>query len=312
MPKSELGIFKRDFIGYGEHPPKIAWPNNARIAVQIVVNYEAGSERHVLEGDESPETYGEFAAYGAPTKRDLAMDSIFEYGSRVGVWRFLRIFKKHDVKVTFFATARALEKNPVLARRIVEEGHEVCSHGYRWIEHYTLTVDEEREVIRKAVETIEKLTGQRPLGWYCREPSVNTIKLLIEEGGFLYNSDIYNDDLPYYCEYNGRQILLIPYTPDANDFHFFSNRFTTAEDFFTYLKDTFDLLYEEGRENPKMMSIGLHDRISSRPGRAIGIDKFLSYIKSYRDVWIARRIDIARWWWENYPPSKIPYRLIID
>lgn len=306
---SDLLAFPRDFVGYGEKPPKIAWPENARLAVQIVVNYEAGSERHIMYGDEAAETYGEFAAYGAPAKRDLAMDSIFEYGSRVGVWRLLRIFRKQGVKVTFFATAKALEMNPALAKAIVGEGHEICSHGYRWIEHYTLSLEEEREVIRKAVEVISKLTGQRPLGWYCREPSVNTIKLLMEEGGFLYNSDIYNDDIPYYCESNGKYMLLIPYTPDANDFHFFSNRFANSEEFLTYLKDTFDVLHEEAQETPKMMSIGLHDRISGRPARALAVDKFLSYAKSFKDVWIARRIDIAKWWWEKYPPTSASYRL---
>ncbi len=302
ISREELLKFPRDFIGYGGKPPKVVWPNNARIAVNIVVNFEAGGERSIVYGDEGPETYGEFAPYGAPPLRDLAMESIFEYGSRVGVWRLLNIFKRFNVKVTFFAVAKALEANPVVAKRIVEDGHEICAHGYRWIEHYTMSKEEEREAIRKAVEVITKITGQRPVGWYCREPSVNTIELLLEEGGFLYNSDSYSDDIPYYLKWGDKYMLIIPYTPDVNDFHFFANRFSTAEEFFQYMKDTFDVLYEEGKENPKMMSIGLHDRISGRPGRAKAIIKFLEYIKQFDDVWIARRVDIAKWWLEHYPP----------
>jgi allantoinase len=266
------------------------------------VNFEAGSERHIIEGDEGSETYGEFAAYGVPPKRDLAMDSIFEYGSRVGVWRLLNVFHKHVAKVTFFATAKALEVNPALARKIVEDGHEICAHGYKWVEHYTMEKEEERASIRFAVEKIKEITGERPYGWYCREPSVNTIEILVEEGGFLYDSDAYNDDLPYYFRLGRKHLLIIPYTPDANDFHFFANRFPNAEDFYTYLKDTFNQLYEEGEHNPKMMSVGLHDRISGRPGRIVAVKRFLEYMSGFKDAWVARRVDIARWWLEHYPP----------
>jgi peptidoglycan/xylan/chitin deacetylase (PgdA/CDA1 family) len=305
VPKTalkDLRKFPRDFAGYGDKPPKVVWQNGARIAVQIVVNFEAGSERHIIEGDEGPETYGEFAVYGMPPKRDLAMDSIFEYGSRVGIWRLLNVFRRYAAKVTFFATAKALEANPVLTRKIVEEGHEICAHGYKWVEHYTMEKEKERASIRLAVEKIKKITGERPYGWYCREPSVNTIKLLIEEGDFLYDSDAYNDDIPYYFRLGPKHLLIIPYTPDANDFHFFANRFSNAESFYTYLKDTFDQLYEEGEHNPKMMSVGLHDRISGRPGRAVAVKKFLEYVSKFEDVWVARRVDIARWWLEHYPP----------
>ncbi|HUO43257.1 MAG TPA: hypothetical protein VMU35_09790, partial [Methylomirabilota bacterium] len=179
--------------------------------------------------------------------------------------------------------------------------HEVCSHGYRWIEHFTLYAEEEREVIRKAVESIKKVTGQRPVGWYCREPSENTIDLLVQEGGFLYGSDVYNDDLPYYVKVNGKNFLLIPYTPDVNDFHYFSNRFSNSDEFYQYLKDSFDMLYEESKKNPKLMNVGLHVRISGRPGRTVAVDKFLRYAKQKRGVWIARRVDIAKWWLAKHP-----------
>ena len=297
-----MSTSSRDFLGYGKAVPKVRWPNGARLAVTFAINYEAGGEHSVAFGDQGPETFGEFPAYGTPPKRDLAIESIFEYETRVAIWRILRVFDKYAAKTTFFATARTLETNPDAAKEIVKRGHEICSHGYRWIEHFTLTREEEREVIRKAVASIEKLTGQRPLGWYCREPSENTIELLVEEGGFLYDSDIYNDDLPYSVNVKGRNFLLIPYTPDANDFHYFSNRFGNSEEFYQYLKDSFDTLYAEGRENPKMMNVGLHVRISGRPGRTVAVDKFLKYLKGKPKVWVARRIDIAKWWLEHQRP----------
>jgi peptidoglycan/xylan/chitin deacetylase (PgdA/CDA1 family) len=292
----------RDFVGYGKALPRVRWPNSARLAVTFAINYEAGGERSVAFGDQGPETFGEFPAYGTPPKRDLAIESIFEYETRAAIWRILRVFDKYAAKTTFFATARTLEANPDAAKEIVKRGHEICSHGYRWIEHFTLTREEEREVIRKAVASIEKSTGQRPVGWYCREPSENTIELLVEEGGFLYDSDIYNDDLPYYVNAKGKDFLLIPYTPDANDFHYFSNRISNSEEFYQYLRDSFDTLYVEGRDNPRMMNVGLHVRISGRPGRTVAVDRFLKYARSKPKVWVARRIDIARWWLEHQKP----------
>jgi allantoinase len=292
----------RDFIGYGKSPPKVLWPRKARLVLTFAINYEAGAERSVAFGDQGPETFGEFPSYGARPNRDLCIESIFEYETRVAIWRILRTFEKYSVKTTFFATAKTLETNPEAAKEIVSKGHEVCSHGYRWIEHFTLTRDEEREVIRKAIASIEKTTGERPVGWYCREPSENTIELLAEEGGFLYDSDVYNDDLPYYVNVKDKKFLLIPYTPDVNDFHYFSNRFTNSEAFYQYLKDSFDLMYAEGRENPKMMNVGLHVRISGRPGRTLAVEKFLKYIRRKPMVWIARRLDIAKWWLDHYPP----------
>ncbi len=291
----------RDFVGYGSRPPKVEWPNGKRLAVQVVVNYEAGSERTIVSGDESPETFGEFSAYGAPPKRDMAIESIFEYETRVAIWRMLDLFDRQGIKTTFFATAKTLESNVEAAKAIIQRGHEICSHGFRWIEHFTMTRAEERKSIKKAIVLIEKITGQRPLGWYCREPSTHTIELLAEEGGFLYDSDVYNDDLPYYVNVRGKKFLLIPYTPDVNDFHYFSNRFANAEEFYQYLKDSFDYMREEAKVNGKMMSIGTHVRISGRPGRTVALDRFLNYAKQFDDVWFARRIDIAKWWLDRYP-----------
>jgi peptidoglycan/xylan/chitin deacetylase (PgdA/CDA1 family) len=292
----------RDFIGYGRSVPKVSWPKGARLALTFAINYEAGGERSVAFGDQGPETFGEFPAYGTPPKRDLAIESIFEYETRVAIWRILRTFQKFNVKTTFFATGKTVETNPDAAKMIVKRGHEICSHGYRWIEHFTLSRDEEREVIRKAVDSIKNVTGRRPVGWYCREPSENTIELLAEEGGFLYNSDVYNDDIPYYVKVSGRNFLLVPYTPDVNDFHYFSNRFSNSEDFYQYLKDSFDIMYGEGRDNPKMMNVGLHVRISGRAGRTMAVERFLKYIRAKPKVWVARRVDIAKWWLDNYRP----------
>jgi allantoinase len=292
----------RDFIGYGKDVPKVVWPNSARLALTFVANYEAGGERSVIYGDEGPETYGEFASYGTPPKRDLGIESVFEYETRVAIWRILNLFDEYGVKVTFFASAKTLEANPIAAKEIVKRGHEICGHGYRWIEHYTMTKEEERKAIQNAVRIISKVTGKRPVGWYCREPSINTIPLLIKEGGFLYDSDVYNDDLPYFVtsEDSKKKMLLIPYTPDVNDFHYFSNRFANAEDFFRYMKDSFDVMYKEGLSNPKMMNVGVHVRISGRPGRTVALQRFLEYVKSKKDVWIAPRVDIAEWWIKRY------------
>jgi peptidoglycan/xylan/chitin deacetylase (PgdA/CDA1 family) len=292
---------KRDFVGYGNSPPKVTWPGGKNLAVQIVFNYEAGGEHSLENGDESAETYGEFPTYGPAPKRDLTIESQFEYETRVAIWRILDLLDKHGIKCTFFATAKTLEINPAAARAIVDRGHEICSHGLRWIEHFSLSEKEEREHIRKAVEIINTITGQRPLGWYCREPGPNTIELLAEEGGFLYDSDIYNDDLPYYVNAKGRKFLLIPYSADTNDFHYFSNRFANSEDFYQYLKDSVDFIREESKKNGKMMSVGFHVRISGRPGRAVAIDKFLNYVRQFDDVWLPKRIDIAKWWLEQFP-----------
>lgn len=296
---------ERDFVGYGKDLPRVRWPEGARLALTFVVNYEAGGERSVIYGDEGPETYGEFASYGPAPKRDLGMESVFEYETRAAIWRLLDMFDKFGVKVTFFATARTLQVNPTAAKEIILRGNEICGHGFRWLEHYTLSAEEERQAIRATVKSFVEITGQRPVGWYCREPSENTIRLLCEEGGFLYDSDAYNDDLPYYVECRGREgkkLLIVPYTPDVNDFHYFSNRFANSSDFYEYLKDSFDVLYEEGIRNPKMMNIGIHARISGRPGRTRALQRFLDYLSRKEGVWVARRVDLAKWWIKNYPP----------
>jgi peptidoglycan/xylan/chitin deacetylase (PgdA/CDA1 family) len=295
-------VWQRDFVGYGSKPPKVEWPDGKRLAVQIAVNYEAAGERNVLYGDKGPEVFGgEIPGYGPQTERDLSMETVFEYETRVAVWRLLDLFDRHNIKTTFFAVAKSLEANPEAARSIVQRGHEVCSHGYRWIEHFKLTRKQEAEEIRKAVALIKKVTGDRPVGWYCREPSVNTVELVAKEGGFLYDSDFCNDDLPYYVKANRKKFLIVPYTLDVNDFHFLLNRFSTSDEFFQYVKDSFDYLRRESRTNGKMMTVAVHVRVSGRPGRAVALDRFLDYAKQFDDVWFATRVDIAKWWLANYP-----------
>lgn len=292
----------RDLIGYGAKFPTLGWPNGARLAINIVVNYEEGSERSFAAGDPDQEPLTEWGSYPLSGDiRNLAMESMFEYGSRSGVWRTLRILEQAQVKSTFFACALAFEQAPEVAKAVVESGHEVCSHGYRWEEVFRLSKEEEREHIRLAIESFIRTTGQRPKGWYCRYgPSVNTRELVVEEGGFLYDSDAYNDDVPYFVEVSGKKHLVIPYTPDVNDFRYWqSPGFLTADHFFTYLKDSFDVLYAESASYPKMMSIGLHPRIIGRPGRSIGLQRFLEYTKRFTDVWFATRAEIAEWWMAN-------------
>ncbi len=283
----------RDFIGYGMTPPAVAWPGGARIAVQIVVNYEEGSEYSLLDGDPHRELTGDMASPIAPDQRDLLNESFFEYGSRVGVWRILELLERHAVKATFGVCAVALERNPAVAPAIVAGGHEVAGHGYRWEEHFDMPPDVERERIVRAVDSIHRTAGVRPRGWYCRtSPSVNTRRLLVEEGGFEYDSDAYNDDVPYFVEVAGKRHVVVPYTGDVNDSHTWaSNGFET--DFFVYLKDSFDVLYEESRRWPRMMSVGLHLRMVGRPGRIKALDEFLRYAKARPGVWFATRLEIA-------------------
>ncbi len=292
---------ERDFVGYGKNPPQVTWPHNARIAVSLVVNYEEGSEQSFPDGDGVSESVNEIP-YSLGPIRDLAAESIYEYGSRVGFWRLMKMFQENDVKTTFYACALALEKNLEAAQEITRAGHEVCSHGNRWEEHFRLDPEQEKQAIERAITSLERTTGQRPLGWYCRYgPSVNTRRLLVEEGGFLYDSDAYNDDLPYYVNVSDHKHLVIPYTLDVNDFKFWNAPgFVTPNQFFNYLKGTFDQLYREGATNPTMMSVGLHLRIVGRPARAAALDQFIKYAKGLPGVWFARRIDIARWWLEHY------------
>lgn len=289
----------RDVVGYGANLPTKPFPNGARLAINIVVNYEEGSERTHALGDPDQESLTEWGAYPFPPEiRNLAMESMTEYGSRVGVWRLLNMFQATQVKTTFFACALAFELNPAVAKAAVAGGHEICSHGYRWEEVYRLSEKDEREHIRMAVESFKKTTGQRPVGWYCRYgPSVRTRRLVVEEGGFLYDSDAYNDDIPYFVQVAGKRHLVVPYTPDVNDIRFWlPPGFATGEDFLTYLKESFDVLYAESARTPRMMSIGLHPRIIGRPGRVNSMRRFIEYAKQFPDVWFASREEIARAW----------------
>jgi putative urate catabolism protein len=295
----------RDFAGYGATPPDPKWPNGARLAVQIVMNYEEGAEYAIPDGDATSETYlteVPGATLGAG-KRDLIVESVYAYGSRAGFWRLMRLFGERDIPITVFGAALALERNPAAAAAIAAAGYEVCSHGWRWIGFQDMPEAEERAQMTRAVASIERTTGARPLGWYCRyAPSLNTRRLVVEEGGFLYDSDAYDDDLPYWTRVGGKPHLVIPYTLDNNDMKFsVAPGFTSGEGFFQYLKDAFDVLYREGKTAPKMMSVGLHTRLAGRPGRAAALERFLDYLVAHQDVWICRRIDIARHWIATHP-----------
>lgn len=295
----------RDFVGYGRERPDPRWPGRARVAVNVVVNYEEGSEYNILDGDARTELgLAESPGGRVPRgQRDLAFETMYEYGSRVGVWRLFRLFRDRGLPLTVFGCALALERNPEVAEEIVASGYDVCSHGYRWEEHFLLSEDEERERIRRAVDSIEKSTGERPLGWYCRfGPGENTRRLLVEEGGFLYDSDAYNDELPYWVETGGRSHLVVPYSMDANDGKFASaGGFSAPSDFEGYLKATFDQLYDEGSDRPGMMSVGLHCRLAGRPGRARAVANFLDHVLKHDRVWVCRRIDLARHWIAEHP-----------
>ena len=292
----------RDMIGYGSNELKISWPNNARIAVQIVLNYEEGAENCVLNGDKYSEVFlSEIIGAKAVKGRHINMESLYEYGSRSGFWRLHKLFQEKQIPITIFGVGMALEKNPEVCKAIKKAGYEVASHGWRWIDYQNISKSEEKKHMKLAIKTIKKIFGTRPLGWYTGRCSPNTRDLVFEEGGFLYDSDSYNDDLPYWETRNKKKQLIIPYTLDNNDMRFATNQgFNTGEHFFTYLKDSFDALYEEGKNNPKMMSVGLHCRLIGRPGRIQSLKKFLDYILSHKDVWICKRIDIANHWIKNY------------
>ena len=297
---------QRDLIGYGKNVPKIEWPNGAQIAVSLVVNYEEGAEYSTLDGDDHHETNGEVPSPVPPQDRDLNNESFFEYGSRVGVWRLLDMFKRHEVSSTFFSCALALERNPEVAKEITAQGHEVCGHGYRWEEYHLKDINEEREAIKKTVESLERTTGERPVGWFTRYgPSLNTRALVANEGGFIYDSAGLNDDLPYYVDAKGKPWLVVPYSMETNDARFWRGGLVSITDFYEYLKETFDCLYQEGSEHPKMMSVGLHCRIAGRPARSRAVERFLDYTKGFPGVWFARRDEIARWWLEHYPPGTL-------
>lgn len=296
--------YSRNLVGYGANPPNPKWPNNARVAVSFVLNYEEGGERCVLHGDDESEAFLSEIPSAAPIKgeRHISMESIYEYGSRAGVWRVLRLFEQYDIPLTIFAVAMAIERYPEVAKAMKEAGHEICSHGYRWIDYQYMDESQERDHMAKAISIIKEITGERPLGWYTGRTGPNTRRLVAEEGGFLYDSDAYDDDLPYWHTETGRAQLVIPYTLDVNDMRFATTQgFNSGEQFYQYLKDTFDTLYEEGEHAPKMMSVGLHCRLIGRPGRIASLRRFLDYVKQHEDVWLCRRVDIAKHWHEHHP-----------
>lgn len=291
-------------VGYGRRPPHADWPGNARIAVQIVLNYEEGGENCILHGDPASEAFLSeiVGAQPLPGARHMNMESIYEYGSRVGVWRLLDLFERRRIPVTVFGVAMALERNPEAVAAMVAGGHEIASHGWRWIDYQHVSEDVEREHMRRAIATVERMTSNRPLGWYTGRVSANTRRLVVEDGGFFYDADSYADDLPYWEQVGGRPHLVVPYTLDANDMRFATAQgFNSGDQFFAYLRDSFDVLYAEGATMPRMMSVGLHCRLAGRPGRIAALARFLDHVQSHDRVWICRRIDIARHWRARHP-----------
>ncbi len=300
--------YPRDLRGHGEHPPKAQWPGGARIALQFVLNYEEGAENCVLHGDAGSEQFlSEMASPPAYPARHLSMESIYEYGARAGVWRLLREFDRRGLPLTVFGVAMALERCPEVTRAFVERGHEIACHGWRWIHYQDVDEATEREHMARAVATIERLTGERPLGWYTGRDSPNTRRLVAEHGGFAYDSDYYGDDLPFWLQVRRRDgtltpQLVVPYTLDTNDMRFaLPQGFAQGDDFFTYLRDSFDVLYAEGEHTPKMLSIGMHCRLLGRPGRLRALQRFLDHVQAHDKVWVCRRIDIARHWQQVHP-----------
>ncbi|WP_345796262.1 allantoinase PuuE [Castellaniella sp. MT123] len=293
---------QRDFVGYGRNPPDPKWPGGARLALNFVLNYEEGSEPSFQDGEGMTETwFTESHGLAGVAGRDLAAEGLFEYGSRVGFWRVMRLLQERSLPATIFGCALALERNPEACDFIRESGFDVCSHGWRWIQHYQLSEDEEREHIHHAVASLEKIVGHRPQGWYCRySPSVNTRRLLVEEGGFLYDSDYYGEELPFWTRVEGKPHLVVPYSLTNNDGQYAAG-VSTSEQWFGFLKDAFDMLYKEGRQHPKMMSVGLHMRLVGHPARAAALERFLDYVAQFPDVWITRRLDIAKHWQQVHP-----------
>lgn len=300
--------YPRDFRGYGANPPDPRWPNGARLALSFVLNYEEGGENTVLNGDAGSEIYLHEVPGGTPLKgeRNRTVESQFDYGARAGVWRVLRLFAAQDFPLTVYAVGRALELNPDVARAFTAAGHEVASHAWRWIDYHGVDEATEAAEIARCVETIGRLCGERPVGWYTGRISPRTRSLVARHGGFLYDSDAYDDDLPHYVTAAGKPHLVIPYTLDNNDMKFaVPPGFTGPDGFERYLTDAFDTLLAEGRAGaPKLMSVGLHCRLVGRPGRAAALQRFLAHVAKHRDeVWVCRRADIARHWWKEHPPG---------
>ena len=302
--------YPRDLVGYGRNPPHPRWPGDARVAVQFVLNYEEGGENCVLHGDAASEQFlSEIVGAAAYPARHMSMESIYEYGSRVGVWRILREFERRGLPLTVFGVSMALERHPEATRAFVELGHEIACHGWRWIHYQGMDEATEREHLRIGVEIVERLTGARPLGWYTGRDSPNTRRLVADFGGFLYDSDHYGDDLPFWTRVartDGVEVdhLVVPYTLDANDMRFATPQgFNTGEHFLRYLTDTFDVLYAEGAERPAMMSVGMHCRLLGRPGRFRALQRFLDHVERHDRVWVCRRVDVARHWIAHHPPA---------
>lgn len=298
--------YPRDLRGYGPNPPNPRWPGGARLALQIVLNYEEGGENCILHGDSASESFLSEIVNAEPREgvRHMSMESLYEYGSRVGVWRLKKLFDQYKIPITVFAVGMAVEKNPEPVQALHAAGHEICSHGYRWIDYQYIDEDIEREHMQRAIRAIEDATGERPLGWYTGRTSPNTRSLVAQEGGFLYDSDDYSDELPFWDQSHDHPQLIIPYTLDVNDMRFATAQgFNSGSQFLQYLKDNFDVLYAEGSESPRMMTVGLHCRISGRPGRFAALEAFLKYVRSHDDVWFCRRVDIARHWHSEHPPE---------
>jgi len=307
-PSTAQALYPRDLIGYGRNPPQARWPGKARIAVQFVLNYEEGGENSVLHGDAGSEQFlSELFAPASYPDRHLSMESIYEYGSRVGVWRFLREFERRDLPMTIFGVAMALQRHPELTQAFSELGHEIACHGWRWIHYQSVDEAIEREHMLRGTEIIRQLTGEMPLGWYTGRDSPNTRRLLVEQGGYLYDSDYYGDDLPFWMgvkKSDGESAphLVVPYTLDTNDMRFaLPQGFSHGDEFFEYLRDAFDVMYAEGEERPSMMSIGMHCRLLGRPARFKALQRFLDHIEKHDRVWVCRRIDIAKHWIKEHP-----------
>ena len=302
--------YPRDLVGYGRNPPHADWPGRARVAVQFVLNYEEGGENSVLHGDAGSEQFlSELFNAASYPDRHLSMEGIYEYGSRVGVWRFLREFERRGLPMTIFGVSMALERHPELTAAFKELGHEIACHGWRWIHYQNVPEEIEREHMKIGMEIIERLTGTRALGWYTGRDSPNTRRLVADHGGFLYDSDYYGDDLPLWTEVrrtDGETVphLVVPYTLDTNDMRFaLPQGFSHGDEFFEYLRDAFDVMYAEGDERPAMLSVGMHCRLLGRPGRFRALQRFLDHIEKHDRVWVCRRVDIARHWIARHPFS---------
>mgnify|MGYP001172186954 FL=1 len=294
--------YPRNMLGYGSDLPNVKWPNQSKIAVQFVLNYEEGGENSILHGDKSSEIFlSEIIGAKTINGRHINMESLYEYGSRVGFWRIHKLFKKYNLPLTIFGVGMALERNSEICNEMKKSDYEIASHGWRWIDYQNISKSIEKKHMQKAISSIKRIFGKKPNGWYTGRCSPNTLDLVIDNGSFLYCSDTYSDDLPYWEIKGNKKQLMIPYTLDNNDMRFLTNQgFNSGDQFFNYLKDSFDTLYEEGKDKPKMMSVGLHCRIIGKPGRIQSLRKFLDYITSKDKVWICKREEIANYWIKNH------------